>query len=243
MPKKGIMSYCRPTGRLPSLVMFLAERIRMPHVFPRLMSVFLVCCAATLLSSPARAQEAPTAPAVPAGQTVPQTPQDAPAPQTPPNDKPQSRRFTIGPELGLFFLTNGKARNAFGSTFFNYGIGLGNIPRARGHGDWLFDATIISGSRSGGRVLLAPIGASYRIALGKGENVRPFAGVSANLIIANLRADRYNVGNGTGVTGGGSLFAGFTFGEQAYLQARYYGMGAVRGFNLSGLNLSTGFRF
>jgi hypothetical protein len=160
-------------------------------------------------------------------------------------DPPQpSRRLLFGPEVGVYFPSNGKVRDAFGNNFVNYGIGLGSVPQTRDKGYFTFDLNLFSARRSGSSFLLVPVGVAYRKGLtNRDTGVRPYVGASVNLIVADLRSDKYKVDSGVRATGGGSVFTGLNFSDRAYLQARYYGIATISGFELSGLNVSTGFRF
>ena len=173
--------------------------------------------------------------------------QDPPTPPTPPPaDEPKPRpRFYIGPEIGVYFPTDGKAQDAFGSTIFNYGIGLGAVGRVSEKGALGVDFRIITGRGSDGRMFLAPLGVQYARAIGdpaKQTNL-PYYGVSENLFITHLDSDKYDVNGKLRFAGGGSVFLGVTFAEKGYIQARYYGVSKVAGFNLSGFSIATGYRF
>jgi hypothetical protein len=179
----------------------------------------------------ARAQDPPPAP-------TPPTPPPAPEPQRRP-------RFYIGPELGVYFPTDSKTKDAFGSTIFNYGIGLGAVGRASDKGAFGVDFRIITGRGSNGRMFLAPLGIQYARALGDptSQTNIPYVGASANLFLTHLDSDKYGVNGKLRFAGGGSVFLGVTFSERGYIQARYYGVSKVAGFNLSGFGISTGYRF
>ena len=211
--------------------------------------VFIAASAALYAAAPlvtAHAQEPPvpvvppTTPATtpPAATTAPPAP--APDDATP---KPPKKRFTIGPEVGAYIPTSNKARDAFGDTWYNYGFGFGAIQSADLKGRFQFDLNILGGSRSGNRAYLFPLGASYRRALTTNRSASPYVGASLNFVPTYLRAGNYGVTSKLRYAGGASAFAGFTFSDSAYLQARYYAISKSAGFDLSGLSLSAGFRF
>jgi hypothetical protein len=194
-------------------------------------------------------------PPIPPAQ-VPQPPEPTPAPtQEPPVPdpasepqpaEPQRERFRIGPELGYYLPSDSKAQDAFGSGIFNIGFGLGSIKFAREMGEFNFDLNFITARRTGSRLFMAPVGVAYRRSLTHITSTRqivPYVGASANLFLVDIRADDYNVGGGLRTGAGASIFAGLNFGQSAYLQARYYGFSKIAGFQLSGTNLSLGFRF
>ena len=173
-------------------------------------------------------------------------PEETPAPPAdtlpPPSRAAQKRGFSIGPEVGVFLPSSGTTRDAFGNAWFNYGLGFGVIQSSDRKGRVNFDFNLLGNSRGVNRAYIAPIGVSYRRALSDGAS-RPYIGASANIVPTYLRADNYGVPSRLRVTGGGSVFAGYTFRSAAYLQARYYGTGNSAGFNFSGLSLAAGFRF
>ena len=180
-------------------------------------------------------------------QTAPPTDNTAPTNATaaPPADpgEHKSSRIRFGPELGAYLPTNSRTRSTFGSTWVNVGLGIGGIPRARAGGRVEFDLGLYGTSKRDRAILVAPIGVSYRRALGTGINGGPYAGASADLFLTQLRSDSEGIRSRIRGTGGGSVFLGTTFEERAYVQARYFLLGKIRGYDLSGLNLSTGYRF
>lgn len=186
------------------------------------------------LASAAHAQEVPVTP--PGGPATPTgTPDDG--------TTKKKKRFSFGPEVGAYIPTSGKTRDAFGDTWYNYGIGFGAVQSADAKGKFQFDLNLLGGNRNGNRSYLAPIGASYRRALSTSKSSSPYVGASLDVVPTYLKAPSYGVHSRLRFTGGGSVFAGFTFSESAYLQARYYAVGKSAGFDLSGLSLGAGFRF
>ena len=194
------------------------------------MNRLLICVPAALISV--------------AGFSLPALAQDAPpADNTPPaqNDAPR-KRLTIGPQIGVFLPSSGTTRDAFGDAWFNYGVGFGVLETANRKGRVSFDFNLLGNTRGSNRAYVAPLGVSYRRAFSDGAS-RPFVGASANLVPTYLRADNYGVPSRLRFTGGGSVFAGYTFNQTASVQVRYYAIGKSAGFNLSGLSLSAGLRF
>ncbi len=187
-----------------------------------------------------------TAPVTPAPDTTappadatPATPQAVPDNSGPPPDN----RFRIGPAVGLYLPTSSKTRDRFGNDWVSFGIGLGAINAISTKGTVGFDASIFYHGRDSNHAFFLPIGVSYRIALASGTNVVPYVGVSADLDLTDITSNPDNVHNSFNVGGGGSGFAGLNFGDSAFIEARYYGLSKANGFDLSGLSLSTGYRF
>jgi len=193
------------------------------------------------LSVPARAQTPDPAP-VP----QPQTPQDPPAPPTYPDqdqelERPRRERFRIGPEVGFFLPTDKKTRDVFGDSWVSFGLGLGKITSAEDQRPLGLDVYILYKKSGDNRAFLIPIGLQYRRPLNKGRTAA-YAGVSADLIPGEIRVPAENR-RGFKVTAGASAFIGTTVGTDAYVEARYLVAGSLNSYNVSGLNLSAGFRF
>ncbi|MBC8143028.1 MAG: hypothetical protein H7Y38_16510, partial [Armatimonadetes bacterium] len=157
------------------------------------------------------------------------------------------RRSSLGPEVGFYFPTDQRTRDAFGSTWVNYGVGFRPIALASRKGVLGFDVNIVSTSGSGRRALLIPVNVIYKRALGgsatPGEGVTPYAGVATGLLIADLRSDNFGVSSGFRGGYGGTFLLGFTVNTQFFVEARYQVYSKIKGFDVSGIGLSTGFRF
>ncbi len=217
---------------------------------------------ALLLALPAAAQTTPDAPAAPAPTApvdatppapVNLTPSTAPvssAPDTtaPPPDAPQPAakhrsRFRIGPEVGVYFLTSGKARSEFGNSAVSLGLGLGSIAQASTQGRLALDLQVQYQTRNGNHLFLAPLGVAYRKALNSGTANVAYVGVTADLDFVDIRSGAYNVHSGVRTAFGASPLIGVSFGDSGFLEARYLYVSRVKGFDLGGLNLSAGYRF
>jgi hypothetical protein len=153
-----------------------------------------------------------------------------------------SHHFYIGPEVGVFF-PSGKLSSRFGSSWFSIGLGLGSITPASTSGQLGLDVSLLSRTGSDTHAYIAPVGLQYRVGLAKGGSTIPYAGVSADLVLADIRSAQDHAHSGLMETGGGSVFLGTSLGPQAYVEARYLALGSVQGFNLSGFDLTAGLRF
>ena len=198
--------------------------------------------AATLIAglalpvSAAAAQEAPPAPQAP--------PADAPPPE---GDGRKKVRLIVGPEFGVFLPTSGKAGDAFGTAWTNLGVGVGRVRGANPRGAFAFEFQVLRNRRGGSRALLLPLTVTYRRGLlppGRGAaGARPYVGLGTGLYLADLRSEKYGVTSGFRGTIGVTALAGATVGDRAVVEARYLAVGRVKGFDLSGVNLTAGFRF
>ena len=200
---------------------------------------------ALMLAMPALAQTAATDTTAPPVNTVPSTAPETTAPETtaPAPAPKSSNRFRIGPEVGVFFLTSGKARSQFGNSAISLGIGLGSIAQATTRGRLALDLQIQYQTKNGNHLFLAPLGIAYRKALNQGGPNVAYAGVTADLDFVDIRSADYNVHSGVRTAFGASPLIGVSFGDSGFLEARYLYVSRVKGFDLSGLNLSAGYRF
>ena len=192
---------------------------------------------------PAAPAPVDAAPVNPTPSTAPET--TAP-PSPPPAPEPASKkrsRFRIGPEVGVYFLTSGKARSQFGSSSLSIGLGLGSISQASTRGRLALDLQVQYQTRNGNHMFLAPLGIAYRKALNQGGPNVVYVGATADLDFVDIRSGDYNVHSGVRTAFGASPLIGVSFGDSGFLEARYLYVSRVKGFDLSGLNVSAGFRF
>ena len=199
---------------------------------------------ATVTPAPTDTPPAPVdaVPVNPTPSTAPQsTAPDTTAPPAPEHKK--SNRFRIGPEVGVYFLTSGKARSQFGNSAISLGLGLGSIAQASTRGRVALDLQVQYQTRSGNHMFLAPLGVAYRRALNEGGPNVAYVGVTADLDFVDIRSADYNVHSGVRTAFGASPLVGVSFGDSGFLEARYLYVSRIKGFDLSGLNLSAGYRF
>ncbi len=218
------------TTRLPRFTPLLAAALALFLALP---------LAAQTPADPSTANPAPsTAPATPSTTTAPDT--TAPDPQ--PEAKRKSR-FRIGPEVGVFFLTSGKARSQFGNSAVSLGLGLGSIAQASTQGRLALDLQVQYQTKNGNHLFVAPLGVAYRKALNEGTANVTYVGATADLDIVDIRSGDFDVHSGLRTAFGASPLVGVSFGDSGFVEARYLYVSRVKGFDLSGLNLSAGYRF
>lgn len=202
---------------------------------------------------PATTAPAPTDPnasTTPTPTTTPNPPDATTPPATTPSgnnpasSSPKRRnRFRIGPEVGVYLPTSAKSRDQFGSTWLTVGLGIGSIGRITPQGQTSFDLQILYQSKNGNHAFLAPIGIGYRIAVSQSGSATAYVGATADLYLADLRSGDYDVHSGLRTGFGGSALAGVNFGDSGFLEARYLAVSRIKGFDLSGLNVTAGYRF
>lgn len=163
---------------------------------------------------------------------------------TPTSSVPKSsHRFQIGPEIGVFLPTSGKTRDQFGSSWLSVGLGFGTINRVTPQGQITFDLQLLYQTRDNGHAFVAPVGVSYRKAVSQSGGNTVYVGVTGDLYLVDLRSLDCDVHSGLRTGFGGSVLTGVNLGESGYLEARYLAVSRVKGFDLSGLNLTAGYRF
>jgi hypothetical protein len=167
----------------------------------------------------------------------------------------QQGRPLIGANIGAYFPTNGKTREVFGNQFLNYGFALGRVQRPGVRGRTAIDFAVITNGNlfrdSDRRAIIIPVGLTYLAPLrelsssdySQRYSFLPYYGVSGNVFGTFIRSDVDGVQNGLRMSYGGSAFIGAALGNNFFTQVRYYLMTEVRGFELSGWNISAGFRF
>jgi hypothetical protein len=178
-------------------------------------------------------------------------PAPEPEEETPTEQRDRRRVPAFGPQIGFFFPTDGRTRDAFGDNWVNYGIGFQPLDLQTRRGSATLDIAAFSARRSGARAFILPVSFIYKIALGGGPDVvgetdrglNPYTGFSLGLYLADLRADRYNVSSGWQGGFGGSALFGVTYQRNVFVEARYHLISKLKTFDLSGLNLSIGARF
>lgn len=204
-------------------------------------SASLLAAALTLFGLPAVRAQAPadTNPPVEASPPVAAVPEETPAPAP----EKKRARFRFGPEVGLYLPTSSKARSEFGSSALSLGLGIGSINKISQRGQTTFDLQIVYESKDDNHLFLAPVGIGYRKAFSQSGSVTTYAGATADVYFADLRSGRYGVHSGVRTGYGGSVLAGLNFGESGYFEARYLIVSRIKGFDLSGVNLTAGYRF
>ena len=158
----------------------------------------------------------------------------------------------IGPEIGYSYLLDSKARNAFGSSVTNFGIGFGQSEIAPAvNGRIGLDLSILRPREDSAfgenKALVVFAGPQFSRVVGvKTVNdltrFVPYYGASVNAVYAQVEVPGAGQdGNGYGV--GASLFAGASFNRRVYLEGRVRAATQVEDYNFSTASLTFGLRF
>ena len=163
------------------------------------------------------------------------------------------RRFPrIGPEIGYSYLLDSKARQAFGSSVTNFGVGFGaeEISPAI-NGRFGLDLSILNPKQDGdfgqNKALVVFAGPQYSRVLGvKTVNdltrLVPYYGASVNAVYAQVETP-FDGTNSNGYGVGASVFAGAAFSRRVYLEGRVRATTKVESYNFSTASLTLGVRF
>lgn len=157
--------------------------------------------------------------------------------------KKKNHRFRIGPEVGVYLPTSSKTRDEFGSAWLSLGLGIGDISTVTTKGTTAFDLQILYQKKGDNHAFIAPIGVAYRQAFSQNGANAAYYGVTGDLVLADLRATDYDVHSGFRAGFGASALLGVNFGDSGFLEARYLFISRIKDFDLSGLDLTAGYRF
>lgn len=152
----------------------------------------------------------------------------------------------FGVDGGLFFPSNSKTKNVFGSRFTSFGPGFGptGVSRRKLYPDFDFmrqsrgdnrATVVIAGAR-----FLAPVGKQLESVAGAG--FAPYAGLGLNLIYADVNAPSAGVDE-TGFGAGASAIVGASFGGRFFTEGTYRLATSAANFNFSGAQVVVGVRF
>ena len=176
--------------------------------------------------------------------------QAAPAP-TEPEPTPLKVPY-LGLNVGTFVPTSALTRSRFGGNWQTFSPGLGTVlPSLKP--TRLPDFSLATRRRSVGgfnnKAFLVLLGIQQQWPLftlsedaTRLPTFLPYAGVGAGATYANLRSGADNV-NGSAFGASASAYVGTSIGLNAFIEARYRLLSPIKGFNLSGTQVSIGLRF
>ncbi|RYX85437.1 hypothetical protein EON83_05580 [bacterium] len=162
----------------------------------------------------------------------------------PPIDTPNksSNRFRPGVQVGFFKFNSSATGDTFGGNGISISPAFGAIRAATRHGNWRPDFGVNFSRSNGNTLIFLPIGASYVLGLSEKKN-QPYIGASVNAVPAYTKIETANLGGKFELAAGASAFAGYNFGNRFNVEARYFQISKVRGFDLSHFEVSAGVRF
>ncbi len=164
-----------------------------------------------------------------------------PEPQTESSTKHHSA-FRPGVEVGFFHFNSSATGDTFGGNGISISPAFGSIRAATKHGDIRSDFGLKFSRSNSNTLVFLPLGARYVLGLSEKTN-QPYIGASLNAVPAYTKIETANLGGKFEVAVGGSAFAGYNFGDRFNIEARYFQISKVRGFDLSHFEVSAGARF
>ncbi|MEO7716153.1 MAG: hypothetical protein ABIY70_08115 [Capsulimonas sp.] len=199
----------------------------------------------TVTAPPPTTPVEPTAPAV----TEPAPAVNEPAPATVSNepsgdeDRPSRHRLMFGVDYTMYLPTDRHTRDRFGSSWSSLGLGIGGVGQSGKKSRLAPEFNLVIQTKGDNHVVMAPIGLTYRVHSGTMAAAQPYTGASLGLLVVDLRSKEDDISSGTSAGGYGSVYAGVSFKDSYFVEARYYAASKVRSFDLSGASLSAGIRF
>lgn len=157
-------------------------------------------------------------------------------------------------QLGVnisFYQPNSKAtRDAFGGSWLGIAPAFGPLQNSQGGTKIGTELMFLTGKRSvngiTNRINMYNVGLqakiSQRSSYGSTGGLKPYAGAGIGLAYVDLDDNVNNVSK-TKLTSTTTAFIGVTFGDNLMLEARYRWLPKISGYDLSGRQLSIGFRF
>jgi hypothetical protein len=173
----------------------------------------------------------------------PETIQSAPPdsglqPPAQPNPDDNKRRLTLLPALGVYFPSDSKTQSRFGDSWTSLGLAVAYKTR---HMDPRKIELRLDGMAENSDTTSAyifPLGMGVNTILSTSKTATTYAGLTTNVYIARLESTLDGVDTGWKLKPGASALVGANIGSRFNIQASYYYVPKLGGFDLSGLNIS-----
>lgn len=198
-----------------------------------ILALLVVCFAAVPALAEDSANAAP--PAVNSAQDSHPTGMDVPAQPAPTKEK---RRLVLMPSFNSFSPSDSKTQSRFGSTWRGIGLAVAYKTKNMDPRKIEFRLDGIAERSNLTSAYVFPIGFGVNKILSSSESVTTYAGLTANLYVAKLKSVQDNVDTGWQFRAGAGALVGANLGKRVNVQACYYLIPELGGFNLSGFNVS-----
>lgn len=166
-----------------------------------------------------------------------------PPPADKPKEEPQGlRKYTIVPTLSTYLPASGKAQDRFGESWSSFGLSIGRRGEDKAREGFRLRIDSIRGESGGNRAHLYPVGLAYTRRLPDAKAFAPYAGLGASVCAVDLRSAVDGVDTGVRATSGACLFVGAYVGSRVNVEATYYTISRIEGFELGGLKLAANMR-
>jgi hypothetical protein len=175
--------------------------------------------------------------------------------QTPPKKPKPPKSPFLGLNVGGYFPSGGRARQAFGNTWLGFGPTFGSVTGWKGfsiHPDLQSLYEVGSSPDDNNKAFVVLGGVSFRYTFEssfyyeddkwKIHTFAPYVGFTTDLQYSDIVAHYYGVSVKT-LTPAGTVYVGTTIGKNFYIEGRYTLLSSVEGFDLSGASFTVGVRF
>ncbi len=147
-----------------------------------------------------------------------------------------------GVELGYLRFSSRLTSDTFGGNGLSISPAFGPIATGTKRGSTQSDFGVNISRGNGNTLVIVPLGVRYIKALGDGAT-RPYVGGSVDLAPTYSRIQTQNLGGKVSFAAGGSAFVGLALSNRLNLEARYFALSKVRGYDLSHTQIALGLRF
>lgn len=155
----------------------------------------------------------------------------------------QSRRdFRPGLEVGYFRFDSSRTSGTFGGNGISISPAFGSFRSGTRRGVTQLDFGVNISQSNSNTLVLVPIGVRYTKALSDGLN-RPYIGASVDGVPAYSKIETLGLNGKVSFAAGASAFAGVNFSRRFNLEARFFAVSKVRGFDPSHFQIAAGVRF
>lgn len=165
-----------------------------------------------------------------------------PAPSQSDKNTNKGHGFTVGPQVSVYLPSDKTARNRFGDNWLSVGVGIGHVNTPR-NGSFDIGLNVIGAQKNKNRVTMVPVTLVYRMVNDSNKRTIPYAKVFGGVYPVEMRSDIDNIQAGWRVGWGGGVSAGVVFDQRAFIDISYNAVTKIRGIDLSGVNLTVGYRF
>ena len=151
--------------------------------------------------------------------------------------------LAIFPSASLYYPTNSKTTDRFGSGWGNIGLSLKLTTNYEAQDQFGVGIENIRRSNDNGHLCITPVTFNYTHHLSKIKGLTPYVGAGISSVFASVMSRQDKIDTGTRLLPAGSLYAGVRFGRTGYIQATYNSVSRIRDFNLSGVSVTAGLGF
>lgn len=154
----------------------------------------------------------------------------------------EKRRLVLMPSFNSFSPSNSKTRDRFGSSWPSVGFALAYKTQNMDPRKIEFRLDGIAEKSDTTSAYIFPVGLGVNKVISSSKRFTSYTGLTANLYIAKLNSTPDHVDTGWQFKAGAGALMGANVGQKLNVQASYYLIPDLGGFNLSGFNVSAHFQ-